>query len=171
MQDTNCSFPLTIGVNNGSGTFSGTILSGLSLTKAGAGAETLSGANTYTGGTTISGGTLQLGNGTPGNDGSINNSSGITNNATLVYNLAGSQTYGGVIGGGSAGTTYVTSGHLTVTQSPQTNLDIAAARSLRRISLAFPSPATASASPATAGSSSPATARCLPGRVLLWPST
>ena len=59
----------TIGVNNGSGTFTGIIrdsgdLGGtLALIKAGTGTQTLTGANTYTGGTTIKAGTLALGNG------------------------------------------------------------------------------------------------------------
>ena len=49
---------LTIG--NANGSYSG-VLSGGSLTKAGAGAQVLSGANTYSGGTTVNGGTLQFG--------------------------------------------------------------------------------------------------------------
>jgi len=53
---------LTIGVNNGSGTFSGTITETFghqtSLTKNGTGTLTLTGANTYTGGTSITGGVL-----------------------------------------------------------------------------------------------------------------
>lgn len=58
---------LTVGVANGSGTFSGVIQGNytdsggnqfVSLTKVGMGTETLSGTNTYTGGTTVSGGEL-----------------------------------------------------------------------------------------------------------------
>ena len=50
---------LTVGIDNGSGTFSGTIQQVTSLTKTGSGAETLNGANfTYSGPTTISGGRL-----------------------------------------------------------------------------------------------------------------
>ena len=55
------------------------------------------GANTYSGATTISAGTVQLGNGAGGNDGSI--AGNIINNAALVYDLFGSQTYGGAISG------------------------------------------------------------------------
>jgi autotransporter-associated beta strand protein len=52
---------LTIGANNGSGTFSGTILSGnITVTKVGTGIEVFSGTNTYTGGTTVTGGTLDF---------------------------------------------------------------------------------------------------------------
>jgi endo-1,4-beta-xylanase len=58
---------LGVGVNNGSGTFSGTIGEGsgangtvIELTKSGTGTQTLSGANTYDGTTTVNGGTLQF---------------------------------------------------------------------------------------------------------------
>ena len=57
---------LTVGVANGSGTFSGTIKNTggqIAFTKVGSGTQTFSGANTYTGSTTINGGTLRLGNG------------------------------------------------------------------------------------------------------------
>ena len=55
---------LTIGVNDGSGNFSGAIAQPvgqtLALDKQGSGTQTLSGANTYTGATTVSVGTLAL---------------------------------------------------------------------------------------------------------------
>ena len=57
---------LTVGIDNGSGTFSGAIEQVASLTKAGSGAETLTGANTYGGATTINAGTLEIGNGGSG---------------------------------------------------------------------------------------------------------
>jgi len=58
-------FLLTLGVANGSGTFSGTIqnTSGagtLALTKTGNGIQTLSGTNTYNGNTTVNDGTLNI---------------------------------------------------------------------------------------------------------------
>jgi fibronectin-binding autotransporter adhesin len=54
---------LSVGNNNGSGTFAGTIDnigSALTFFKNGSGTQTLTGANTYTGRTTINGGTLEL---------------------------------------------------------------------------------------------------------------
>jgi autotransporter-associated beta strand protein len=56
---------LTVGDNDQTSTFAGTIQNGLgvlALTKTGAGVLTLSGTNGYTGGTTVSGGTLVLAN-------------------------------------------------------------------------------------------------------------
>ena len=70
-----------------------------SMNKVGTGQLTLTGANLYAGGTTISGGTLQLGNGTTGNDGSLSATGGINDNGMLTFNLAGSETYAGVISG------------------------------------------------------------------------
>ncbi len=81
-------YGLTVGVNNGSGTFSGSIQDSngvaAKLTKIGSGTQTLSGTNTYTGTTTISNGTLQLGN--AGTTGSIVSTSAITNNGILAIN-------------------------------------------------------------------------------------
>jgi autotransporter-associated beta strand protein len=57
---------LTVGVANGSGTFSGTISNAvnmIALTKTGTGTQTLSGANTYNGATAVSQGKLLLGEG------------------------------------------------------------------------------------------------------------
>jgi fibronectin-binding autotransporter adhesin len=61
---------ITVGVDNGSGSFSGIIGNSnwgatYSITKAGSGTQTLNGtvANTYSGGTTINGGTISLGTG------------------------------------------------------------------------------------------------------------
>ncbi|HEY6071403.1 MAG TPA: autotransporter-associated beta strand repeat-containing protein, partial [Chthoniobacterales bacterium] len=67
---------LTVGSNNATGSYAGTIAGTLKLTKTGAGVETLTGANTYTGATTISNGTLQLGDG--GSTGSLSASSAIS---------------------------------------------------------------------------------------------
>jgi autotransporter-associated beta strand protein len=51
---------LTVGANNASGNFSGSIQNAISLAKAGTGTLTLSGSNTYTGATTIINGCLKL---------------------------------------------------------------------------------------------------------------
>jgi len=116
---------LTLGVDNGSGTFSGAIAnstnpsSPLILIKTGTGTQTLTGNNTYTGSTTISGGTLALAgtstlNATPiinnaafdisGHTGNLSiltmTGSGTTNlgaNTLVVTN--GSGTYNGTISG------------------------------------------------------------------------
>jgi filamentous hemagglutinin family protein len=82
-------FGLTVGVNNGSGTFSGVIKDyrqtvPAKLTKTGSGTQTLTGTNTYTGTTTIEAGTLQLGN--AGTTGSIVSTSAITNKGILAIN-------------------------------------------------------------------------------------
>ena len=56
---------VTIGINNGSGVFSGSIQDGFgttAITKTGTGTETFSGNNTYTGATIINGGKLKITN-------------------------------------------------------------------------------------------------------------
>ena len=60
---------LAVGSANGSGNFSGVMGSTLSLTKLGAGTQTLSGANTYSGTTTVSAGALQVGSSGSGQTG------------------------------------------------------------------------------------------------------
>jgi fibronectin-binding autotransporter adhesin len=83
---------LTLGTNNGSGTFSGTITGGGALTMSGSGNETLSGSNTYTGVTTINSGTLQIGNG--GASGSLSTASVINNYSTLAFSHSDNVTQG-----------------------------------------------------------------------------
>jgi filamentous hemagglutinin family protein len=95
-------YGLTVGVNGGSGTFSGVIqdanAQAAKLTKLGAGTQILTGTNTYTGTTTISGGTLQVGNG--GTTGTLG-SGAIVDNASLIINRDASAdvTIGGNISG------------------------------------------------------------------------
>ncbi|MCW1925685.1 autotransporter-associated beta strand repeat-containing protein [Luteolibacter arcticus] len=110
----------TVGIADGSGTFSGVISSGvLALNKAGSGNQILTGANTYTGATTISGGTLQLGNG--GTSGSLSTSSTITTNGTLAFNRSDDVVQGihfsGNAIGGTGGLTQTGPGILTLTAS------------------------------------------------------
>jgi autotransporter-associated beta strand protein len=83
---------LTVGVADGSGTFSGTIQNtggAIALTKVGSGMQVLSGTNTYTGTTTVSNGTLRI-------DG---NSSGATGALSVETGgrLGGHGSYGGNI--------------------------------------------------------------------------
>ena len=83
---------LKVGVDNGTGTFSGTIANTggqLALVKSGTGTQTLSGANTYTGNTTVEDGTLSIAPGgslrfRPTTYGVSNSLSG-TATATLSY--------------------------------------------------------------------------------------
>ncbi len=94
---------LTVGSNNASTTFAGTIsdgggssnLTGGTFTKVGTGTLTFSGNNTYTGTTVISAGTLQLGTG--GTSGGI--SGNAVNNGALVFNRSDSWAYNGNISG------------------------------------------------------------------------
>jgi autotransporter-associated beta strand protein len=86
---------LTVGVDNGSGTFSGVIGGGaraginqINLTKNGSGTQILTGTNTYVGATTISAGTLKV-------NGSIAASSGVTINGSGAT-LAGTGTVSGI---------------------------------------------------------------------------
>ena len=62
--DAGAAVALSVGANNGSGTFGGTINNSnpVALVKTGTGTQTLSGANTYIGGTIISNGTLLITN-------------------------------------------------------------------------------------------------------------
>ena len=93
----------TIGVDNGSGTFSGNIIDEdpsqdfiANLTKVGTGTEVLSGLNTYSGSTTISGGTLQIGNG--GATGSLGTGL-VIDNGSLAFNRASNLTVANPISG------------------------------------------------------------------------
>eukprot|EP01030_Chromulinospumella_sphaerica_P004872 gene4872-4771_t len=93
-------YNLTVGVNNGSGTFSGVIQDAngapARLSKTGTGTQTLTGTNTYTGVTTISGGVLQVGDG--GTTGTLGTGA-VTDNAALVFNRSNALTVANVISG------------------------------------------------------------------------
>ncbi|MEO5933986.1 MAG: autotransporter-associated beta strand repeat-containing protein, partial [Duganella sp.] len=102
---------LTVGTNNGSGSFSG-VISGTNgiLVKTGTGTQILTGNNTYTGTTTVSGGTLQVGNG--GTSGTLGTGA-VTNNANLVFTRSDAYTIPNTITG--TGTMTATSGdNLTI---------------------------------------------------------
>jgi autotransporter-associated beta strand protein len=99
---------LVLGVDNGSGHFSGVLANAVTaghFTKVGSGTQILSGNNTYTGTTTISGGTLQVGvNGTSGTLGS----GAVTANANLVFNRSDTVAMSTLAAGGITGTGNVT---------------------------------------------------------------
>ena len=126
---------LSIGNNDGSGTFSGAIdqsvgggAGNISLTKNGSGTQTLSGANNYGGGTIINAGTLAVTNAT----GSGTGSGAVTVKTTAT--LAGTGSVGGSVsveaGGfvapGNAGIGTLTVGSAALTGTYQCQLDVAA---------------------------------------------
>ena len=100
----NGSRTLTVGANNGSGTFSGNILNStwasgvtLGLIKSGAGTQFLTGSNAYSGTTTINGGVLQVsGGGTA--LGALSGTPSITINAGATLRLNSIDTLGWTTG-------------------------------------------------------------------------
>ena len=106
---------LTLGANNVSGSFAGSINNGggvISLAKSGTGTQTFSGVNNYTGTTTITGGTIILtGAGTLG-------AANVIFNGTSTVDLGGTtQTFSNVSAGTSTSpfTATLTDGSLTIT--------------------------------------------------------
>ena len=89
---------LTVGNDNSSTTFSGTLHDGtaaVGLNKSGIGTLTLTGADLYSGGTTISAGILQIGNG--GTTGSI--AGNVIDNSNLAFNHSDGVTFSGDVSG------------------------------------------------------------------------
>src|SRR6185503_18861108 len=88
-------------VRTGTLTVPGSITGQAGVTNDGTGTVILANNNNYSGGTTINAGTLQVGNG--GGAGSLAQGGAILNNSLLVFNTAGSFTYGpgaaGIISG------------------------------------------------------------------------
>lgn len=102
---------LTLGGNDASTTFAGTVSGALSLTKIGTGTFTLAGANTNNGTLRIEGGVVQVGNG--GSTGTLG-SGDIINNAALAFNRGDAVVVGNAISG--VGTlTKLGAGTLTLT--------------------------------------------------------
>ena len=91
----------TFGVNDGSGTFSGTLADSdtapANFVKEGSGTQALTGPNTYTGTTTVNGGTLSLGNGTSSTNLSDGATVSIAFGTTVNLNFTGTDTVGKLI--------------------------------------------------------------------------
>jgi len=128
---------LTVGVADGSGTFSGTITGTypLNFTKTGSGTQTLTGLNTYTGATLVSAGTLAV-----SGAGHINTTSGITVNgptAAFMQNssVASTRTFTltqGTLGGTGTISTAITIGP-NVTLAPGDRTLVAPAKGVLTI--------------------------------------
>ncbi len=116
----NATSVLTLGNNDQSGNFSGSIVGNLALTKIGAGEQTLSGANTYTGNTTVNAGTLAVsGVGTLAGGGTITVNSGGTldiSGVTAGFSTANPLTLSGgtLTGNGTVGNLNMANGALTL---------------------------------------------------------
>lgn len=110
---------LTIGDNDQSGTFAGTILDGagqVALTKIGGGALTLTAANTYGGNTTVSGGVLAL-----SDAGSIANSADILVNNGGALHVAGLSDFSAPLVRMSSGTLVGNSANMSIASLTMTN--------------------------------------------------
>ncbi len=99
---------LSLGNNNGSAAFSGTISGGFSLIKNGTGTQTFTGANTFTGATTINAGVLTLGVG-----GTLANTSAITVASGATLNLSGGAN--NQLDAGNSSSTWTINGTLAAT--------------------------------------------------------
>ncbi len=113
---------LSVGNNNASTTYSGTLSGGGSLTKIGTGTLTLStGANTFTGATNVNQGTLALGPAGSLGDTTITVGNGSTNNGTLRINgnyTIGSSSAQVIVSGGTNTTGQGTLGFNPLELSP-----------------------------------------------------
>ena len=103
---------LTVGGNNASTTYAGSLTGAGSLEKVGTGTLILSGSSTFAGTTTVTGGTLQVGGG--GTGGALTGN--LVNNAALIFNRSDASTYAGGISG-SGGVTKSGAGLLTLSGS------------------------------------------------------
>jgi fibronectin-binding autotransporter adhesin len=110
---------LTVGVDNGGGTFSGNIANAvgvINLTKTGSGTQTLSGNNTYSGTTTISNGLLIASGGGGVGDSSVVS---IANSATAALQINHTEEIGLLSGGGASGGNVTLAGGITLTTGNQ----------------------------------------------------
>ena len=88
---------LTVGGDNSSTTFAGSLNGGGAFVKNGGGVFTLSGSNSFSGGATVNAGTLQIGAGGSGE--ALASPVSLANGATLAFNHADSLTYASPISG------------------------------------------------------------------------
>ena len=110
---------LTVGVDNGGGTFSGNIANAagvINLTKTGSGTQTLSGNNTYSGTTTISNGLLIASGGNGIGDGSVVS---ILDSATAALQITHTEEVGLLSGGGASGGNITLANGITLTTGNQ----------------------------------------------------
>ncbi|MCX6877924.1 MAG: autotransporter-associated beta strand repeat-containing protein, partial [Verrucomicrobia bacterium] len=125
---------LSIGNNDGSATYSGTIdqtvgggSGNISLTKTGSGTQTLSGANNYGGGTIINAGTLVVANTTGSGTGSgavtVQSTATLAGTGSISGNV--SVASGGFVAPGNAGTGTLTVASAALTGTYQCQLDVA----------------------------------------------
>ena len=85
---------LTLGIDNGSGDFSGTIASEIDVVKAGSGTQSLTGTISYSGTTTVQEGTLSIGDGVTPTTLSDSATVSIAFGATMNLNFTGNDTVG-----------------------------------------------------------------------------
>ncbi|HOX57207.1 MAG TPA: autotransporter-associated beta strand repeat-containing protein [Verrucomicrobiota bacterium] len=108
---------LTLGDNNASGVYQGTIVDGgtraVALKKIGAGTQILNGANSYSGGTTVSGGMLVLNGANSGTGAVVANGGGMLAGSGSIAAPVGVG-YGGAISPGIAAGTITLSGGLII---------------------------------------------------------
>ena len=121
---------ITLGVDNGSGTFSGVIGnsgfggSAFSITKSGSGTQTLSGANTYTGATTVSSGMLLVNGDNSAASGAVTVASGATLGGSGTIGGATTIQSGGFLAPGNSPGILTFSGALTLDAGSFTNMEI-----------------------------------------------
>ena len=138
VNNTSAVVALTVGSNNATTAYSGTLSGGGSLTKNGTGSLSLTGTNTFTGPTTVNAGTMAISGGSALSDaspvtvhtagtlavntsetiGSLSGDSGssvaLGSNVTLTVNDTDTTTFAGVISGATGSLTKIATGTLTL---------------------------------------------------------
>lgn len=112
-----------VGVDNGSGNFTGKITekaSVISIEKRGSGLQILSGDNVYSGKTTVSAGTLQIGNGGKTGDVGTGNVT-VKENASLAFNFDAISSYSSDAAIANSGSIAILGGSVTLTNLANSN--------------------------------------------------